>query len=71
MKLKRYRYSGPQSAASLRVGKSGELLDVQLQPGQPVDLPADHEYTLVLLALKHLEPLADEPAPTEKKGDKA
>lgn len=54
MKLTRYRYTGPQSAASLRVGEDRKLLDVQLVPGKPVELPADHEYTLVLLELKHL-----------------
>ncbi|MFP5420976.1 MAG: hypothetical protein ACLGID_05835 [Gammaproteobacteria bacterium] len=71
MKKTRYRYSGPQSAVSLRVGKAGELLDVQLLPGQPVDLPPEHEYTQVLLALNHLEPLAEDAAPAEKKGEKA
>lgn len=54
MTLTRYIYNGPQSAATLRVGKTRELLDVQLLPGNPVELPADHEYTLVLLELKHL-----------------
>ncbi|MFJ2713418.1 hypothetical protein ACIOZM_21430 [Pseudomonas sp. NPDC087346] len=54
MKLTRYIYTGPPSAASLRVGEARELLEVQLLPGKPVGLPADHEYTLVLLELKHL-----------------
>lgn len=54
MKLTRYIYTGPPSAASLRVGESRELLEVQLHQGNPVELPADHEYTLVLLELKHL-----------------
>ncbi|QAY92553.1 hypothetical protein [Pseudomonas sp. ACM7] len=54
MTLTRYIYNGPQSAASLRVGESRELLEVQLLSGKPVELPADHEYTLVLLELKHL-----------------
>ncbi|MDD1016837.1 hypothetical protein [Pseudomonas rubra] len=80
MKLTRYRYTGPQSAASLRVGAKEELLDVQLLPGLPVDLPADHEYTQILLELKHLvlEPVeADTTKPSaiapgaEKKGAKA
>lgn len=62
MKLTRYIYNGPQSAATLRVGDARELLDVQLLPGKPVELPADHEYTLVLLELKHLAL-----APTEAK----
>ncbi|MFV2950090.1 hypothetical protein [Pseudomonas japonica] len=60
MNLTRYRYSGPQSAACLRV--DGGLLDVQLLPGQLVGLPADHDYTKVLLELKHLEP---EPEPAK------
>ena len=60
MKLTQYRYTGPQSCASLRVGDTRELLDVQLLTSKPVMLPADHEYTRVLLALKHLEPLPDE-----------
>ncbi|NNA49756.1 MULTISPECIES: hypothetical protein [Pseudomonas] len=67
MTLTQYRYTGPQSCASLRVGDSRELLDVQLIPDKPVELPADHEYTLVLLELKHLVPLPT----TEKKGAKA
>lgn len=52
--LTQYLYTGPQSSASLRVGTDGKLLDVQLLPGKTVELPADHEYTIVLLALKHL-----------------
>ncbi|MDZ7887749.1 MAG: hypothetical protein U5M72_00275 [Pseudomonas sp.] len=70
MKLTRYLYKGPQSGAQLRVGAKAELLEVQLHPGKPVDLPADHEYTLVLIALKHLEPIIEEaaaaPAPAKK-----
>ncbi|WP_030129127.1 hypothetical protein [Pseudomonas sp. QTF5] len=57
MNLTRYLYTGPQSAVSLRVGDTGQPLDVQLLPDKPVELPADHEYTVVLLALKHLAPL--------------
>jgi len=60
MNLSRYLYKGPQSAVSLRVGEKRELLEVQLSPGKPVKLPADHEYTQVLLELQHLEPLAPE-----------
>lgn len=79
MNLSRYLYDGPQSAAALRVGKDRTLLDVQLLPGQFVELPPDHEYTLVLLALKHLElmpiPAAALPEPVppilEKKGAKS
>lgn len=54
MKLTRYIYKGPQSAACLRVEGSTDLLDVQLLHNQVVELPAEHDYTLVLVALKHL-----------------
>ncbi|AKA25705.1 hypothetical protein [Pseudomonas chlororaphis] len=66
MKLTRYIYNGPQSGATLRVGDARELLDVQLLPGKPVDLPADHEYTLVLLELKHLVLVPTEAKPAGK-----
>ena len=65
MKLTNYIYKGPQSAASLRVGEKQELLDVQLTPGKEVELPAEHEYTQVLIVLKHLEL-----APVKAKGSK-
>jgi hypothetical protein len=64
MKLNTYRYTGPLSAASLRLGDSEQLLEVQLQPGQPVNLPADHDYTRVLLALNHLRLLPGNAKPT-------
>ena len=71
MKLTRYLYSGPQSAVSLRVveGKSTEVLDVQLMPGKVVSLPAEHDYTRTLLALKHLkvQPVASAPTATTAK----
>jgi hypothetical protein len=57
MRLTRYHYTGPQSGVCLKVGADNPLLDVQLTSGQPVELPADHEYTRVLLALKHLTEL--------------
>ncbi len=67
MKLTSYQYTGPLSGTSLRVGE--EILDVQLIPNQSVDLPADHEYTQVLLHLKQLElppsKAAKKPSPTE------
>jgi hypothetical protein len=66
MNLTRYRYTGPQSAASLNVGDTAEPLDVQLLPNKPVALPADHEYTVVLLALKHLTPLPAHTKPANK-----
>lgn len=64
MKKTRYIYSGPVSATSLRVGK--DVLDVRLFPGEPVELPEEHEYTKTLLALKRLEPA---PAATKKTVD--
>ncbi|WP_448680577.1 hypothetical protein [Pseudomonas nicosulfuronedens] len=68
MKLTKYIYTGPcSSSASLRVGK--EILDVRLIPNAPASLPADHEYTKVLLQLKHLE-LAPVEKPTSEKGAK-
>lgn len=64
MKLTTYRYAGPPSCASLRVSETGERLEVLLHPGQPVSMPANHYYTRVLLALKHLQPLSPEPVGT-------
>lgn len=54
MRLTAYLYSGPPSSASLR--HEGETLDVRLIPGKTVELPAEHEYTKVLLHLKTLTP---------------
>ncbi|MDG9783706.1 hypothetical protein [Metapseudomonas otitidis] len=66
MKLTKYIYKGPRSSASLRVGE--DVLDVQLNPGKPANLPADHEYTEVLLQLQYLELAPAEKAATEKGG---
>lgn len=65
MKLTQYIYKGPRSSASLRVGKA--LLDVQLNTGKSVGLPAEHEYTQVLLQLGHLvlAPTPVEPVPVK------
>lgn len=52
MNLTTYIYKGPHSSATLRVDK--EMLEVRLITGKPVKLPAEHEYTKVLLELKHL-----------------
>jgi len=54
-----YVYSGPVSSVSLRVG--ARIVDVQLHPGKPVGLPADHPYTQALIAQKRLTPIAPEP----------
>lgn len=63
MKLTSYLYTGPLSSASLRT--EGEPLDVRLIPGKPVELPAEHEYTLVLLHLKQLTPIVAETTEAE------
>lgn len=52
MKLTNYIYHGPHSSATLRVGD--EELDISLFPDCPVSLPADHDYTQMLLAQKRL-----------------
>lgn len=57
MRLTAYLYSGPLGSASLR--HEGETLDVRLIPDKPVELPAEHEYTEVLLHLKQLKPLPE------------
>lgn len=64
MKLTRYIYQGPRSSAPLRV--EGKVIDVPLIPGQPCELPADHDYTKTLIAMKYLTP-----APSRKAADEA
>ena len=54
MKLSKYVYSGPRSAASLRV--EGQVLDVALVPGGTVELPPAHDYTKTLELLGHISP---------------
>lgn len=66
MNLSRYTYTGPPSGVTLRLNEHGETLDVQLHPGQTVELPAAHDYTRVLLALKHLQPLPTPSGPAGK-----
>lgn len=67
MTLTPYHYDGPLSAVTLYVGPDRQSLGVLLHPGATVRLPADHEYTLVLLALKHLQPLPTQTKPSGKK----
>lgn len=70
MTLTRYRYSGPRSACALRTADG--LLEAELIPGRSVELPADHEYTQVLLCLKQLTPeVAAAKAVAKKEGGKA
>jgi len=57
MSLQTYRYTGPVSGAALNW--NGEVLDVRLHPGKPVQLPATHEYTLTLLGLGYLHLVED------------
>lgn len=66
MTLTRYRYNGPPSGVSLRLDNTQPSLDIQLHPGEPVELPADHDYTRVLLALNHLQPLPTHTRPAGK-----
>lgn len=72
MNTERYLYTGPRSGASLRVGPKNELIDVQLVPDQTVALPAEHDFTRVLLALQHLslEPAAKPTEPPTSPADK-
>lgn len=72
MNIQHYLYTGPRSGASLRIGPKNELLDVQLVPGQPVDLPAEHDFTRVLLALHHLslQPIVEPTEPPSPPADK-
>jgi len=57
MNLQTYRYTGPVSGAALNW--NGEILDVRLHPGKPVQLPAEHEYTQTLIGLGYLHLLGD------------
>jgi hypothetical protein len=70
VKLTKYIYKGPRSSSTLRVGKNQEVLEVHLIPGKPVELPAEHEYTQVLLELQHLEAVPAEKVAATKEGDK-
>jgi hypothetical protein len=64
--MKTYLYKGPKGGVTLRLkdATTGELTDheVSLNTGALVDLPADHEYTKLLLAMGHLDEQDDLPA---------
>lgn len=70
----RYRYSGPNSAVTLKVsdGQGGlKDQDVVLWNGQEIDLPANHEWVATLLAKGHLSPVpVKETASTPKANKK-
>jgi hypothetical protein len=72
----RYRYSGPNSAVTLKVsdGQGGlKDQDVVLWHGREVELPANHEWVATLLAKGFLTPAPAAPkeaAPTPAKGKK-
>lgn len=71
-----YRYTGPNSAVTLKVSDGAGGLkdqDVILWNGQNVDLPADHEVTVAMLHQGLLEPIsqAQAPALAEDKADAA
>jgi hypothetical protein len=75
--MSRYRYSGPNSAVTLKVsdGKGGlKDQDALLWHGQEIDLPAEHEWVIVLLAKGFLTPIPSVPAqidPPAARADKA
>ncbi|MCP1292945.1 MULTISPECIES: hypothetical protein [Chromobacterium] len=48
----KYLYSGPISGVTLADGQ-----EIMLFPGAEVEMPEQHDYTRVLLALQHLSPL--------------
>jgi hypothetical protein len=63
MVTKKYRYTGPHSAVTLKVADtSGALVDreVVLWSGRTVELPSDHEFTSVLVQRGLLEPLSSD-----------
>jgi hypothetical protein len=56
--IMRYRYTGPNSAVTLKVsdGKDGlKDQDVVLWNGREIDLPANHEWVATLLAKGYLK----------------
>ncbi|MBK0416183.1 hypothetical protein JD974_17370 [Chromobacterium haemolyticum] len=53
----KYLYSGPISGVTLADGQ-----EIMLFPGAEVDMPEQHDYTRMLLALQHLSPLPAEAA---------
>jgi hypothetical protein len=64
-----YRYTGPNSAVTLKVGDGAGGLkdqDVMLWKGRTVDMPADHEVTKVLVHQGLLVPTGKAQAPAEK-----
>lgn len=62
----RFTYTGPAGGVELRL-PDGTFLERQLQDGQPVELPADHEYTRTLKALGRLKEAPAPAAPAPKK----
>lgn len=65
MSQKRYFYSGPHSAVTLKVpAANGALVDkeVILWSRREVELPADHEFTAALTQQGLLEPVRAEKA---------
>jgi len=65
--MTQYVYNGPIASVSLRI--ASRIVDVQLHPGKPVQLPAEHPYTQALVAQKRLvavapiESIEPQPAP--------
>lgn len=67
--MKTFMYKGPESALTVRLDKPGqkepELLDVSLRDGMQVELPEDAACVKTLVALGHLQEVAEKAA---KKG---
>ncbi|WP_374424503.1 hypothetical protein [Chromobacterium sp.] len=63
----KYLYSGPISGVTLADGQ-----EIMLFPGAEVDMPEQHDYTRMLLALRHLSPLpavaAEPTSPSAEQG---
>lgn len=59
--MRQYRYQGPVSGATLKVGN--ETLEVLLNPRALASLPEDHPYTRRLVARGHLHLVEGGPAP--------
>lgn len=61
-----YNPDSPPSGVSLNL--NGVVREILLFPGKVVDLPADNDFTRVLLAQGHLMAIAASPATKAKKG---
>lgn len=63
MSMKTYVYHGPDSGATLDMGKEQPPLEAMLWNGRPVELPSDNLYVRRLVALKRLTEVTPPPVP--------